>query len=141
MIPEWAGEYVGLEYEAHGRGPTRFDCWGFVRHVYRNKFDIDLPAFDELYADEAEISEALSIARDEERPYFPVALEDAKEGDVVFFASVRDVLHTAVMLDRVHFIHCNSHTIYSTIERIDNPLWRNRVIEIYRHRNIEGGEH
>lgn len=136
MIPAWSSAYVGIPYEPHGRGPDRFDCWGFVRHIYQKQFDITLPAFDALYVDEAEIQDALAIARDEETPYFPVEQSEIQEGDLVLFASIRDVLHIAIIMDHKSFIHLNSHVGTSTIERIDAPIWRNRIIGIYRHKEI-----
>jgi len=42
-IVHWAVKYIGLPYEPGGRGPDKYDCWGLVRHVYRNEFCMDLP--------------------------------------------------------------------------------------------------
>ena len=137
MIPSWTSNFIGLEFSSHGRGPTSFDCWGFCVHIFQKQFGIELPKFNELYADEAEIKSALAIAQDEQSPWTEVELSEIQEGDIVLFASVREVLHTAIVLDRKNFIHCNSHTIYSAIEQIDAPQWRDRIIAIYRHKELQ----
>ena len=136
MIPAWSSDYVGIPYKPHARGPDSYDCFGFCRLIYKEEFGIELPAYDDQYADEMEIESTLAIANDEDTPYFEVSMSEVHEGDLALFASIRDVLHIAVILDKVHFIHLNSHVGTSTIERIDAPIWRNRIIAIYRHKEI-----
>lgn len=39
----WAVKYIGMKYEEGGRGPVSFDCWGLLRAVYSEQFNIELP--------------------------------------------------------------------------------------------------
>ncbi len=138
-IEEWASRYVGLLYVRHGRDIERdggLDCWGLTRFIFKEEFNIDLPAYDALYTDEAEVDEVLQIAAGENL-YRPVQIEYVRAGDVVLFSSLRDVLHTAVMVNRAAFIHCNSHSTFSTIERIDDKSWKPRILGFWRHKHLE----
>lgn len=41
----WAAKYIGLPYKEGGRGPDTFDCWGLVRWIYEQEFQILLPDY------------------------------------------------------------------------------------------------
>jgi cell wall-associated NlpC family hydrolase len=119
----------------HGRDPaTGLDCYGLVWLFYRQELELEIPAYDDLYADEAEVNEALAIARDQQGIWVEVPKEDARLGDVALFRSLREVLHVAVMLDRVRFLHLNESAIYARVEKITSAIWRERLIGVYRHK-------
>jgi len=42
-MTHWARQYIGLPWAAGESGPSRFNCWGLVRYVYRTHFGIELP--------------------------------------------------------------------------------------------------
>lgn len=46
---EQIGAYIGKKWEANGRGPTTFDCWGLVWHVYKHVLNKDLPLYAFYY--------------------------------------------------------------------------------------------
>lgn len=37
-------DYVGRQYADDGVGPHAFSCWGLVRHVFKARLGIELPA-------------------------------------------------------------------------------------------------
>lgn len=140
QIPQCAEKYVDLLYGRHGRGPLYYDCWGLLMLFFKQEFGIDLPAYDFLYADEAEISEALAFTRGEDSPWREVKEKEVRFGDVALFFSLRDVLHVGVVLDQVHFLHCNIYTEYACVERLDSASWRNRKIGFFRHAELANRE-
>jgi cell wall-associated NlpC family hydrolase len=40
---EFVNEYIGIPYVCNARGPTAFDCYGLVLHVYERVANIKLP--------------------------------------------------------------------------------------------------
>lgn len=51
-IPSWVRQYIGIPFLACGRKKEEgLDCWGLVRTVYDEQFDIHLPEFSSHYSD------------------------------------------------------------------------------------------
>lgn len=58
-IRHWAADYIGKPYVSGASGPHAFDCWGLLRHVYLNRYGIELPLLPGI-AD----ASALAISRE-----------------------------------------------------------------------------
>lgn len=86
MIPEWAGEYVGIPHED-------LDCWGLARRVMMERFDTFLPS----YAHQA-------VA--EGRSCFEV-VETPEAGDLVIMRRL-NAPHVGVMLDARTMLHSST---------------------------------
>lgn len=39
----WAIDLIGLPYKSGAQGPDAFDCWGFVRWVFKTQDGIEMP--------------------------------------------------------------------------------------------------
>lgn len=83
---------------------TKFDekkygCWEFVRTVYKNEHNIDLPEYpvDEV---QAEFKHKLAS----NIPHKIVSSNDAKEGDIIVFSLFAEQ-HAGVMINDNSFIH------------------------------------
>lgn len=138
-IPGWAGEYVGIPYARHGRTREGADCWAIPMLIFKERYGIELPSYDQMYTSYAEEEEVRAMLRGEGSPWRKIELSAAKEGDVVWFRNPgSEAVHVGMMLDGDKFIHNGRHTLYSTIERISNPVWRNLVVGFYRHGEMEG---
>ncbi|MDR2398622.1 MAG: C40 family peptidase [Spirochaetaceae bacterium] len=91
-IIETAKQYQGVSYRYGAESPKGFDCSGFVRYVYRTAAGIELPR----------TSKTINAAGQS------VGITEAKEGDVVVFASQGVVNHVAILLDEDSVIHAVS---------------------------------
>lgn len=123
-------KYVGLEFEDCGRGP-RYDCWGLVRHVYAEQFNISLPSYVGDYsscADGTEIESLLRVER--ETVWVPVETPDC--GDVVILRIRGLPWHCGMMLDAQRFLHV-ARGVNACIDRLDSPRWERRIDGLYRH--------
>lgn len=49
---DWVNDYLGKPWEVGARGPDSYDCWGLVVAVYREEFNIALPEFVEMDAED-----------------------------------------------------------------------------------------
>ena len=110
-IPEWAARHVGVPYET-------MDCWDFLRSIYAQEYGIDIgPVGDQRQK---------MRDRDWGEVSFP------REGDVILFKTDKLKRHVGVILNEDLMIH-NEQGSNSCIESYTSPLWRNRLVCIYRH--------
>lgn len=61
ILPDWAGQWIGLPYQDKGRGPA-YDCWGLVRAALSDAAGITLPDYSDTYtraADHASVAHAV----------------------------------------------------------------------------------
>jgi cell wall-associated NlpC family hydrolase len=134
MIARWARPYIGLPFQAGGRTRAGIDCYGLVRLVLGEVFNVALPAY------------ALSWSGRQDWPTLTAALEagaldwyrlrdgdEARVGDVVLLAVHGHPLHLGLLVD-VHvptMLHV-LEGIDSALERLDGPTWAPRVRAFYR---------
>jgi cell wall-associated NlpC family hydrolase len=102
-------ELVGIRYRRGGNSPeTGFDCSGFVSHVFREGIGLHLPHSAQ------EMSEAGS----------PVAREDLKPGDLVFFDTVRKTIsHVGIYLGDNLFVHAPRPGAKVRVDSIVSRYW------------------
>lgn len=112
-ISMYAVSLVGSPYRLGGNSPeTGLDCSGFVGHVYREVAGVELPR------DARSISQAAQpIARDELRP-----------GDLVFFNTLRRPFsHVGIYLGDDRFVHAtSSRTGAVMVSSLNDRYWRTR---------------
>lgn len=137
MIPAWAGRFVGLAYRDKGRGPDAWDCWGGVRMVLADVFHVDLPDYRDAYThanDRRSVAGAVSagLAHGWRR------VEAPRAGDLLVLSILGRPWHCGLMVNASQFLHWpppdkRGRQLLSCIERLDSPVWSNRIEGFYRH--------
>ncbi len=123
----WYNKYVGIPYVEKGRDVNGVDCWGLVRLIYKDQYNIELPSFADEYIpkDTSRISELVHQYNEGwDRATAPV------EGAGVLFNIYGHASHMGVMLDKVNFIH-SIRGADTSISRIDSPKWAKRIEGYY----------
>ena len=82
------------------------DCSGFVRTVYKNVFDMDLPR----------------SSREQSRQGISIARDDLRAGDLVFFRPPDYSCHVGIFLSQDRFVHVSKKKGI-TISQIDPLYW------------------
>jgi len=98
--------WQGTRHQLGGTGRDGIDCSGFVRAVYQDAFNINLPR---TTAAQVRWGKA-------------VALDDLRSGDLVFFTPPNYPRHVGIFLNRSQFVHA-SKTKGVTISKIDDDYW------------------
>ena len=98
--------WKGMRHQLGGTGSRGIDCSGFVKAVYRDAFNINLPR-----TTKAQVHQGKSVARHELQP-----------GDLVFFKPPGYPRHVGIYLNQSKFVHA-SKSKGVTISRIDKYLW------------------
>ena len=99
-------KWRGTEHRLGGTGSRGIDCSGFVRAVYKDVFDIDLPR----------------TTRVQVRQGRAVHSEDLRAGDLVFFRPPSYPRHVGIYLGRSEFVHASKNRGV-TISKMDRYYW------------------
>ena len=125
----WWNDYVGIPFLAKGRDKDGIDCWGLVRLVYKEQFNIELPSFSEEY-------EADDTARMKELvAQYLEGWEETKEpkpGTGVLFRILGFESHMGIYLGDNKFLHCRENQS-AVIESLDKIEWRNRLVGFFNY--------
>ncbi len=105
-------ELIGIRYKRGGSSPeSGFDCSGFVSHVFRQGFGLDLPHSSREISKTAEV-----IDKNELRP-----------GDLVFFNTMRRAFsHVGIYMGDNRFVHAPRAGGRVRIEDMGQRYWAKR---------------
>jgi cell wall-associated NlpC family hydrolase len=98
--------WKGTRHQLGGTGSKGIDCSGFVRAVYKDVFNINLPR-----TTKAQVRQGKSVSFYELQP-----------GDLVFFKPPDYPRHVGIFLSRSQFMHA-SKSKGVTISKIDAHYW------------------
>ena len=108
-------KWAGVKYCYGGEDKNGMDCSALVQRIYKEAFNIKLPRTtkEQIKAGKAVSKKAL------------------KEGDILFFKTSYNVLHSGIYLEKGEFIHASSK--YGvTLSNIRNPYWRAKYYKARR---------
>lgn len=120
----WYNKYIGIPYISKGRDAEGLDCWGLVRLVYKEQYNIDLPSLSEEYAadDSERHQELISLYKEgwdkQEAP---------TEGDVVVFRVLGSESHVGIYIGNGLFMHAREGVNTVVAEAITSITWAKRI--------------
>jgi len=127
----WWNDYIGIKYSEKGRIRSEgLDCWGLVRLVHAEQFNIDLPSLSDQY----DVSDRDSIA-DQMVAHAEgwQKVDVQRSGDVVLFRIMGSISHIGIVTMPGFFLHVREGQ-ESVVERLDSGVWKRRVAGIYRYK-------
>jgi hypothetical protein len=125
----WWNDYISLKYLKKGRDKDGIDCWGLVKLIYKEQYNIELPSFAEEYEAEQQtkIEQLIALGKEGWEK-----IETPTIGDVALLRVNGLFMHVGVVVSPNQFIHVSEHT-NTTIERFDTGIWKHRVEGFYRY--------
>lgn len=116
-------KYIGIPFSKD------MDCWGLTRKIYKQEFNIELPAFDTQYNinDEASIVEA--IARRKEGWD---KIDEPEVGCIALFRIMGYESHVGVVVSKTHYIDLRENRD-SVLESLESPTSVKRLVGYYRY--------
>jgi cell wall-associated NlpC family hydrolase len=143
VAPGWAGRYVGIPFRADGADFSGCNCWGLVRLVLEREAGIVVPRHADLDASNLRGAARAFLAgtrqMSAEAPFLPVVGSPAAF-DVALMTALdararRLPSHCGIMVDAHHLLHVEAaHD--AVIVSSDDPLVRNRIVGLFRHRDL-----
>ncbi len=125
----WSNKYIGIPYKDKGRDLDGIDCWGLVRLVYKQEYNISLPSFSDEYIqqDVDRIQDLISQYKEGWEP-----LDSPEEGCVVLFRVLGTESHIGVAVNSTHFLHAREGQD-SAVESFSSPHWNKRIIGYFKY--------
>jgi cell wall-associated NlpC family hydrolase len=99
-------KWNGVRHQLGGNGGRGIDCSGFVKVVYKDVFNIELPRTTRAQVNQGR----------------PIPLEALQAGDLVFFQPPGYPRHVGIYLGGSEFVHA-SKSKGVTLSRIDETYW------------------
>ncbi len=99
-------QWQGTRHRMGGTGSKGIDCSGFVKAVYRDVFNIDLPR----------------TTREQVKQGKPLAFKELQPGDLVFFKPPTYARHVGIFLSQSEFVHASKNKGV-TVSKIDAHYW------------------
>ncbi len=98
--------WQGTRHRLGGNGSRGIDCSGFVKAVYKDVFDVDLPR----------------TTRAQVRQGRPISFKELQAGDLVFFQPPTYPRHVGIYLGGSEFVHASKNSGV-TLSKIDEAYW------------------
>lgn len=129
MIEPWVLKYVGIPFETA-------KCFGLIKRVYQDQFDIELPDYADGTCDE-EKDEIARIMDDVASRYTKVLPGEEKLGDVLTFWVRKPelVMHCAMVLEDGLMLNATNGR-HSEVVTYLSGFWAKRRVGIYRHEQL-----
>jgi len=98
----WTNKYIGIPYKEAGDDESGLDCWGLVRLVYRNEFNIELPSLKEIRTSNYDLRPDQINSQIEDSW---VETVDPKEGTVILVRVKGLPIHSGLMINSTQFLN------------------------------------
>lgn len=124
-------QYVGIPFVDGGRTMSGTDCWGLIKILYKDLFDVELP---EYYISALDTENVVEAMESEAKGGDWVKVEKAEFGDIIAMSLHprfrNHVSHVGFYIGRGRFLHTMSKT-GSIIQR-NNEIGSPEMLGIYR---------
>ena len=121
---------IQIPFEERGRGWNGVDCWGLVRLVASEYFDLDYPEYAEDYQNISDVKELSRLLRQHQVDFREVSFPEP--GDIVLLRISGAASHVGIFIGGGKFIHAEIN-IGVNVGELSSPIWAKRILGYYRY--------
>ena len=127
-------KYLSIPFLEFGRDFYGCDCYGLVRLIYKNEFEIDIPEFCGIgHKEYLKISDKIDQCKCTSDWK---SVNSPRLGDVVLLKNKGVATHVGLLVSADKFIHM-SENIGCSIDGIAGSRWNSRIEGFYRNVRLE----
>lgn len=130
--PAWCGEFLGKPFARGAAGPAAYDCYGIVRAGLRRRFEIEIPALDDVHLEDLARRHARAVEAPDS-PWYPIDRNDAREGDVLEMDITE--LHVGLVVSGAFMLHSRPSSGVQLARWRRDP-WFPAIVGAFRHREL-----
>ena len=128
----WVRLYIGIPYLKNGRNKNKgLDCWGLVRLVLSEQFDLNLPSYEVIYDEEDNFSELPTLIDMNKELIKNKKVLTPEIGDIVLVRTRGLLSHIGLYVGDDFVLHIERHK-NSIIEKLSSPRINKRIEGYYR---------
>jgi len=129
MTPQEIEQYIGIPYGKGGNTLDFFDCWGFVRYIQKNHYNLDLPIIN---VDSSNMLKVMRNFKNNEELGNWEEINKPNEGSAVLLSQASNPSHVGVWTNN-GLLHCvkGMGVIFSSMRNLQSTGWSH--IRYYEH--------
>jgi len=127
---EWVKKYIGIPFVSNGRTMDGCDCYGLVRLVFRNEYNIELPELSDNYADALNVHETARLFAENLPVLAGEKIAAPREKAVVVITEHGVAAHIGIAAGGGYVLHTGFKT-GSVCQRETHPGLRGRIEGYY----------
>jgi cell wall-associated NlpC family hydrolase len=137
VAPSWLARYSGIPFQDRGRTLKGCDCWGLVRMVFAERYQIELPDYTGYRGtssqDNAEMAELVrqGIATGD---WKKIEAGAEREGDCILLRMDGLPVHIALVVAPGLMLHTLKNEYSKPEYYRDTFRWSRRIQGFYRHK-------
>jgi len=134
-IMEWVNRHPPIQWELGATGPDAYDCWSWVREVWRKHYGLCVPIIS--VSTESKSMYVRRFSQHDERRNW-VSVEAPRDGDAVLLGTNRFPTHVGVWidLDGGRVAHCYDYVglLVNDLPALRAAQWGS--VKFYRHSSL-----
>lgn len=127
---KWVLKYIGIPFVTNGRTINGCDCYGLVRLVLRNEYEIELPELSDNYSDALNLKETEQLFTKNRPLLLANRLQKPQESAVVLINEHGVTSHIGICAGGGYILHTGIKT-GSVCQRETHPGLRGRIEGYY----------
>lgn len=131
ICPPWVDQFVGIPFEPRGRTPDGCDCYGLVRLVLHDVFQIIVPSYEDDYPEDLDRKTVCDLICENKGGWEEI--EEPVVGDLVLIKIQGALYHMGIIASSNRWMLHTMKGKDSALESIDGPQWRNKGKGFYRY--------
>jgi cell wall-associated NlpC family hydrolase len=122
---------IGVVFIDGGRGFDGWDCWGLLVKAYAEVYNIEVESFDGLTG--LNSTESNRLFEENYKSWVEIKQEEEKSGDLIAFRGA--LVHIGVIIKPGLMLH-TENKMGTCVEPYNSPVWKRRILGIFRHAEL-----